>query len=630
MDDAPRDRGYRARPKRVLLVCGLLALALVTTAAAMIGWGRWRYRGQQQASDTSASRWARPQPRPSDYVGSDTCRECHSEISQQYAAHPMARSLAHASQSMVEDYDPQRATFQPSPRHRYYVEHTDDGIFHHEVALDPSGEPIYDQGVPIAYAVGSGRRGRSYILNRDGFLYMSAISWYASNQRWDLSPGYAPEDHQRFERPAAERCLTCHVGRYAPTRPGATSIAQRYEQPPLLEMGIGCERCHGPGGRHVQYHRDTPLVDKRPAEDPIVNPAALSASRRDSVCNQCHLQGDAQVLRYGRSHGDFRPGDHLGETWTIFIGGTGVDGRQETTAVSQVEQMHASRCYQATAGRLGCISCHDAHTVPTASNVAAHYRQRCLECHQQQGCSLPAEQQQAAPAVGSCIACHMPKLGAKDVPHTTQTDHRVLRRPGAGSLATRDEPPEERIFERDQSPLTELELARAQGLMLAERAEAAGDRRLAQRVARLLEPMRTVAPDDVEVLDSLALMKAMLGQVDDGIQLWNEALKIEPDQQEVLYSLLLIAAARRDAAQGRSVLERLLAANPYSSEWQARYAELLAALGEGSSALEAADRALQLHPGRVPVHQLRATLLQQRGDAAAASAARELAERLQQ
>ena len=64
---------------------------------------------------------------------------------------------------------------------------------------------MFEQAAPIAFAMGSGQRGRAYMVRRDDYLYMSPISWYTNKHRWDLSPQYTPDAHRGFARPANER-----------------------------------------------------------------------------------------------------------------------------------------------------------------------------------------------------------------------------------------------------------------------------------------------------------------------------------------------------------------------------------------------------------------------------------------
>ena len=88
-----------------------------------------------------------------------------------------------------------------------------------------------------------------------------------------------------------------------------------------------------------------------PSSDPMLDLSLLPPAQRDDICNQCHLAGDYQVLRSGRTHGDFRPGNHVGEIWTVFVSQT--TGDEDTTiSVSQVEQMQSSRCYVASGGKI--------------------------------------------------------------------------------------------------------------------------------------------------------------------------------------------------------------------------------------------------------------------------------------
>ncbi len=77
------------------------------------------------------------------------------------------------------------------------VEHARDRMVHHELMIDAAGETIYDQAVPMDYVVGSGRRARAYLYQRGPLLFMSPLNWYATTHRWDLAPGYQPDDLRR-------------------------------------------------------------------------------------------------------------------------------------------------------------------------------------------------------------------------------------------------------------------------------------------------------------------------------------------------------------------------------------------------------------------------------------------------
>src|SRR6185369_14695722 len=104
--------------------------------------------------------------------------------------------------------------------------------------------------------------------------------------------------------------------------------------------------------------------DKSAAGDSIVNPAKLDPATREDICNQCHLTGDVRVLRNGKSPHDYRPGQRLEEVWAILVRGAETGSGGTTRAVNQVQQMRGSVCYQASGGKLSCLSCHDPHDAP--------------------------------------------------------------------------------------------------------------------------------------------------------------------------------------------------------------------------------------------------------------------------
>lgn len=564
---------------------------------------------------------ARPAPREGDYVGSDACRECHAEVSQRYAAHPMARSLTPVSGAPT---DP--VAFQRSDGRTYRVESRAGRMVHIESHGGGGGAAPYEQVEPVDWAIGSGRRGRSYCLDRDGWLFMSPLSWYSGQKKWDLSPEYDPLRHPRFERPTNDRCLQCHAGRLNYADEPTNELQQRYGRPPIAEAMISCERCHGPGGRHVAWRR---ARGGDATQDPIVQPSRLDARRADDVCNQCHLTGAAQVLRYGRRHADFRPGDLVGDVWVTFLSGEGLGRAGMTKAVSHVEQMHASRCFQGSGGKLGCTSCHDPHEAPEEASRTTYFDDRCRKCHaDDRDCSVDAAARSQAPARGSCIACHMPRLQAHDVPHTTQTDHRVPRQ-AAGSQAEGSEPTDGessggsdlaawQIFERLESRLPEWEEQRARGLIEGQAAEQQRDRRWAERAAPRLRETVERAPDDVESLDVLAVCELLLERPDEAVRLWGEALKHDPRRQSALQSLLLYWMNRGETTRAAGYAERLVTVNPWVADAQGRYSLLLARLGRMDEAVAAAERARQLNPSAPPATKWLAELYRRTGKTAEA------------
>ena len=362
------------------------------------------------------------------YVGDAACVQCHREISEAYRSHPMGRSLKPVTGT--RNGPPASAAGLPieAKSVRYTIGDRDGRVFHQATRRDGAGASLAEIEGEVRFALGSGSRGIAYLIERDGYLFQSPISWYAQEQHWGISPGYAEFTTQpNFERPIQPDCLYCHTNQFHPV----AGTLNRYETPIFQGYSIGCERCHGPGELHVKGAMQSGEPDLT-----IVNPARLAPALRDSVCEQCHLQGSVRLARAGRELLDYRPGLPIHRFLAVFLMKKGERGRFE--AVGHVEQMAASRCFTASKGRLGCISCHDPHRLPDPSTKVAYYRQRCLECHADKGCSLPLSERLSRKQQDDCIACHMPRPAVTNVPHTAATDHRILR--GVpGSMAERRE-----------------------------------------------------------------------------------------------------------------------------------------------------------------------------------------------
>lgn len=571
-------------------------------AVAMLAAGAWiglfvapRDRNQPPRQ-TSA-----PKPAAGAFVGSQACKKCHSKEFESFSQHPMAKSVASILDAEpIEDYTGQ-TTFTPNPQRKYIVEKAQQKIVHHEVGQDREAKPIYDQAEEVRYVLGSGRRGRSYLLDRDGWLFMSPISWYSEKRCWDLSPGYDPQRHPRFDRRVPERCLQCHAGRLNHTRVTSGADFERYGQPPFAEISIGCERCHGPGEAHIAWQTHG---GQHIGSDPMMRLSELSPARRDDVCNQCHLVGEFQVLRSNRSHGDFRPGDHVGDIWTVFVTNSDIDQSGATVAVSQVEQMQRSRCYIASDRRLGCITCHEPHSLPKHGSESDYFDQRCSSCHQPNHCSVSNAEREQLGGATSCIACHMPRLSANDVPHTTQTDHSIRRRTRKIESAEAEKVEQTfQVYDQDRSPLSDAELARARGLFLAERAKTEHNEELARLANATLRQAGPAVADDVRVLDAMAFCEILVGRTREAADFWSRAVSRSSDEPEILDSLAAQLMDVGEITRALQLLEQALALDPWKSDRHLRRSKLLLQRGQLRFAAESAQKALELNPSDPNVYQ---------------------------
>lgn len=539
------------------------------------------------------------EPTPgSQYVGTSVCAECHAGIFETYQSHPMSQSAAPAVATWAENASmvPSRFTVRGPAgtgfRFEYRATREDDEMIHQEALLDASGTQICSRAVPVQYAVGSGTRGRSYFLDLGGELYESPMTWYAGSRDWNLSPGYEASN-EHFERRVLDDCVFCHFGRAAP-QPGA---AHQFQQQPIVEMGIGCERCHGPGEGHVVYHRAGPqsLTER----DPIINPDRLSQPYRDDVCFQCHLQGLDRVAHPGRRSFDFRPGMAVADIWTVLLTGTKISDANSTNAVGQVEQMLASRCYIESREAMSCSSCHDPHVSPAAADRVEYYKSRCLNCHasgEGDECAVAREDRLIASAEDSCIQCHMPKLAANDVPHTSQTDHRVVRHiaqtpatGGDGDVV---------VYELDRIA---LELAdRARGMLLVHLAE--NDHPLAAQAIPLLAPWTKMHSDDAEALATLGTAYFLIQDTRNALAMLDMSLGIEPDSEYALRQRMYFSHELGDLENGIRYGRRLIAINPHHYDYHGRMAHMLGQQGRWNDAIHSALQAADIRPWSPQIH----------------------------
>ena len=436
------------------------------------------------------------------YVGSEACRGCHEDVYNNYRRMAMGRSMAPAAEAHHAPA-PERITVHSEKLDRYFDIFRQDGeLYQSEYALGESGAKTFENVHKVAYAVGSGVNGVTYIVRRGDHLFEAPLSYYSRAKKWALSPGYEFVDIG-FNRPIHAACLACHAGR-------PMSVKDRdglYRDPPFEELAIGCENCHGPGKLHVNK-RLAQLESDEAVDLTIVHPLKMPARIAEGICMNCHQGGNARVLQPGRNYADFRPGTHLNDTLAIFKFPMERDNPRESDLLEHQFSMELSTCFRQTEGELSCFSCHEIHNQPAPAAKVAYYREKCFQCHDNGSCTQPLDWRMRQTPANNCAACHMPQRDVDVISHSSLTNHRIVRRSG--------QPFPDVAFEQTTPDLPELVHVNrppgqgAESLPLLTRFRAVGE--LTVRKPELNGKYRALLADAAEKHPDEALVLAALGR----------------------------------------------------------------------------------------------------------------------
>ncbi|MGH9657058.1 MAG: tetratricopeptide repeat protein, partial [Bryobacteraceae bacterium] len=382
----------------------------------------------------------------------------------------------------------------------------------------------------VAYAVGSGNAGMSFLVRSGEWLFQSPASYFRNRRAWGPSPGYEKDTTLDFSRPIPEECVFCHAG----SAEWVEGSVNRFRNPAGSLQGIPCERCHGAGTEHAE----------RPSRGNIVNPVRLHGAQRDSVCEQCHLAGVTRVLNAGKRWRDFAPGGRLEDAWSVYVW----PERELEAAlhvVSHVEQLAASACAAGSRGQLWCGSCHRVHGQERDASAA------CSSCH------ASAQTEGHAAGRGSCAGCHMPKRPAADGGHTAFTDHRIQRRPKQRLSSARTQPGTLRAWRPAPNE------ARNEGLASIEAGDRLQSAELMQRGFRLLAERQREFERDPDVLAALGYVLLRKNRSREASTLLDHAVRLAPRNVRFRLNLGLALAESGDVSGARAMLEEVRRLDPW-------------------------------------------------------------------
>ncbi len=601
----------RVFSRRRVVAAASAALVLGSAVAAWV----YTKRGTHSSPDPESA-----------YVNAAVCTGCHADLAAGFRKTGMGRSFARVQPENVPEFG---KPFHHQASDSYFGMVARDGRYYQrrwQIGFDGKETNVDEKQVD--FVVGSGNHSRTWLhLTNRGMLQVLPLSWYAEKGGyWDMSPGYDQPDFPGSVRPVHYECMFCHNA--YPRIPDALQHAANAEMTFLnpLPEGIDCQRCHGPGQRHVALasegaHTEQSREQIRAA---IVNPKRLPADRELEECMQCHLETTSldlphAIRRFDRPPFSYVPGQPLGDFSVEFDrpGGMKTSGLQDRFEIAQgAYRLRRSQCFIQSAGKLRCTTCHDPHNIPRGQAAATHYNAVCEQCH-----AATLERTAAGPhtAGADCIACHMPKRRTDDVVHVTMTDHLIQRQKPAGDLlAPKAEVIESPRYQGEVVPYYPAPLAdNPENALYTAAAQVRDRRNLTEGLPRLANLLERYHPAQAGFYAELGQGYGAAGDWAKGVPYFEEAAR----RERTAYRLVQLGNALMQNGQfprAEPVLREATGLAPDEPSGWATLGWVLWQQNKGAEARVDLERAVALDPDVPEVHNNLANVEWGTGDQAAA------------
>jgi cytochrome c554/c'-like protein len=304
-------------------------------------------------------------------------------------------------------------------------------------------------------------------VNPDAAPGKPAGAWETGNfqqESWvwfDNSEAAIPRkpDELPVARFAEPKCMGCHTTGFDFVPPDPPPASQHWRMQGAGELAVGCERCHGPGSKHVEVAKQKEAAGSK--LNPEVDQAFivhglkdLSLDQQNQICGQCHARigGRTQtVLGFPDvvEHKHFLPGGtnltERARIWSYIIPPSTVladppsttlgqgfdnfwpDGRGKKSRTQWQDHVDGPHATKAGAS---CLTCHALHGDAVSKDPQQESKLRqppkelCESCHSLAGLARQPNREMYAggPNLASsqhadqgveCVDCHMGAVGQR-------------------------------------------------------------------------------------------------------------------------------------------------------------------------------------------------------------------------
>ncbi|MET0216002.1 MAG: tetratricopeptide repeat protein [Vicinamibacterales bacterium] len=405
------------RPERTKRRRGVFVYYAAVAAIGLVAGVVWHRTGTEHVESEPRSIATVAAAR---YIGSDACASCHHREADEWRTSQHRDAMADATDESV------LGRFDGSPFSYAGTTSTfskrDDAFY-----LRTDGRDGQLAEFRVKYTFGLYPLQQYLVEFPDGRLQVPSIAWDArprseGGQRWfHLYPQerITHDDELHWTRPAQNwnfMCADCHS---TGVRKNYDRAADRFETR-WSEISVGCEACHGPGSRHVEWAgmlgsgqpalRDEAKglnvqLQGRQGSTWSINPASGNAfrshpratEREIEVCAQCHA-------RRGQIAEGYEAGKPFLDHYRPALLSTPLyhaDGQQRDEVYNWGSFLQSKMYAQGVT----CSDCHNPHT----GKVRAENNTLCATCHLPKKYDTASHHNHMPGSAGAaCVGCHMP------------------------------------------------------------------------------------------------------------------------------------------------------------------------------------------------------------------------------
>ncbi len=327
------------------------------------------------------------------YVGSKECKSCHAAEFDDWQKSDHFRAMQHANDTTVlGDFNDKTFTAD-GVTSKFYKK---DGSFY----INTEGSDGKYHEYKVLFTFGYYPLQQYLVELSGGRLQATRVSWNSKDKKWFHQ--YAGQkifhgDWQHWTGNGQNwntMCASCH----------STNLVKNYDSEQDLystsysEINVGCETCHGQGGKHIAYIKSKEYEGgERIANSGLYYSKDTISQLQLNTCAPCHARKtdlSAVPVHSAELLDDLIPQAINNEFY--FADGQIKEEDYEYGSFSQSKMFH---------NNVRCANCHNVHSGKlkmTGNNL-------CLSCHKP---SYDSPQHHFHPVnteASQCINCHMPR-----------------------------------------------------------------------------------------------------------------------------------------------------------------------------------------------------------------------------